>query len=76
MTHYFSTTIVRAKIPLADITPLEQLFLAEIFTCEGDGVQASYFAPEAPASVVCPPHAALTQARGPRLTPKAVSTAS
>jgi hypothetical protein len=63
MTDSFATTIIGARIPLADVTPLEQLFLAEIFTCEGDGVHASYFAPEAPASVICPPYLALTEAR-------------
>lgn len=44
MSDYFSPTVVRTTIPLADITPLELLLLTSAFSSEPDGEGLYFFA--------------------------------
>jgi hypothetical protein len=44
MADYFSPTVVQPNIPLADMTPLEQLLLRRIFSCDDQGDNIYFFA--------------------------------
>lgn len=48
MADYYFPTVVQPDIPLADITPLEQLLLSQIFEAEQDGNAFYFFEEQAP----------------------------
>ena len=67
MADYFTPTVVRPAIPIADITPLERLLLSHIFNAEPEGEGLYFYADERPANTVwldrAPLEAALAQSK-------------
>jgi hypothetical protein len=52
MADYFSPTVIQQTIPVADMTPLERLLLAHVFSAESDGGTVYFYAEEGPADVI------------------------
>ena len=52
MADYFMLSVIQPSIPIADMTPLERLLLAHIFTAEPDEDGLYFYAEECPSDMI------------------------
>ena len=62
MADYFSPAVIQQAIPDTDITPLERLLLAHVFSAEPDGDAWYFYAEERPADMIAVSRAELEAA--------------
>lgn len=62
MADYYTPTVIQQRIPAADMTPLERLLLAGIFTAEPDGDGLYFYAEKGPSDLIALDRGALEEA--------------